>query len=610
MKKFFISSTLLILLTVSIFILYLSFYGYQTDRFNKIIKTEIEKNQKIINLDFKKISFLLDIKKINLLVKFIDPKIEYKSIDIPIKSLKANLDLVLLIKNEVGIKNVELETNYIDIDLLKPQMLNLLENKLIKSNLKKLEKAKVKFKSSFNFDDKYKIENLIISGNIKDTIFRINLNNRISSLNSNFLFKDNEIVIDSLYLDYKNIRLQKGVFNISKENNSKFLKGKSKILIKNDHEKIPIIKKNFKKGEVFLLDTNLEINKNNNIKIKNLILKDSENFFQIENLSLNDKFQLNDFNKIKVKTKDNNKVNNDFIIENKKSIKIKGRIFDASILLEEIDSNENKNSFLKTITKNLEIDFNEVMTSTDIPLNDFRLVGLIKKGSLEKISAKSEFSKDRFLDISLKKEKKTNSSVLEIYSDEAKPLVNSYEFFEGLEGGNLFFTSKTNKNKNSSNLEIENFKLNQAPGFAKLLSLADLRGLTDALKGEGISFDKLSIVYQIENGWMDIKEIFLIGPSISILVEGYFDKRKNILSLRGTLIPAKTLNSLVSKIPILGDILIGKKTGDGLFGVSFKIKGPTNNLKTTVNPVKTLTPRFITRTLEEYKKRKLDNFNF
>jgi len=603
MKKFFISSTLLILLTVSIFILYLSFYGYQTDRFNKIIKTEIEKNQKIINLDFKKISFLLDIKKINLLVKFIDPKIEYKSIEIPIKSLKANLDLVLLIKNEVGIKNVELETNYIDIDLLKPQMLNLLENKLIKSNLKKLEKAKVKLKSSFNFDDKYKIENLIISGNIKDTILRINLNNRISSLNSNFLFKDNEIVIDSLNLDYKNIRLQKGVFNISNEKNSKFLKGKSKILIKNNHEKIPIIKKNFKKGEVFLLDTNLEINKNNNIKIKNLILKDSENFFQIENLSLNDKFQLNDFKKIKVKTKDNNKVNNDFIIENKKSIKIKGRIFDASILLEEIDSNENKNSFLKTITKNLEIDFNEVMTSTDIPLNDFRLVGLIKKGSLEKISAKSEFSKDRFLDISLKKEKKTNSSVLEIYSDEAKPLVNSYEFFEGLEGGNLFFTSKTNKNKNSSNLEIENFKLNQAPGFAKLLSLADLRGLTDALKGEGISFDKLSIVYQIENGWMDIKEIFLIGPSISILVEGYFDKRKNILSLRGTLIPAKTLNSLVSKIPILGDILIGKKTGDGLFGISFKIKGPTNNLKTTVNPVKTLTPRFITRTLEEYKKK-------
>ena len=32
MKKFFISLTFLILLTISILILYLSFYGYQTDR--------------------------------------------------------------------------------------------------------------------------------------------------------------------------------------------------------------------------------------------------------------------------------------------------------------------------------------------------------------------------------------------------------------------------------------------------------------------------------------------------------------------------------------------------------------------------------------------------
>ena len=306
---------------------------------------------------------------------------------------------------------------------------------------------------------------------------------------------------------------------------------------------------------------------------------------------------------MKIKTSNNNKENNNFEILNRKAIIIDGNIFDGRSLLKGLNNQENKKNILSRISKNIEIDFKEVLTSSDIPLNKFRLVGQIKRGKLEKISAKSEFSKNKFLDISIKKEDITGNSILEIYSDEAKPLVNSYEFFEGLEGGNLFFTSKTNKNKNLSNLEIENFKLNQAPGFAKLLSLADLRGLTDALKGEGISFDKLSIVYQIENGWMDIKEIFLIGPSISILIEGYFDKRKNILSLRGTLIPAKTLNSLVSKIPILGDILIGKKTGDGLFGISFKIKGPTNNLKTTVNPVKTLTPRFITRTLEEYKKK-------
>ena len=100
---------------------------------------------------------------------------------------------------------------------------------------------------------------------------------------------------------------------------------------------------------------------------------------------------------------------------------------------------------------------------------------------------------------------------------------------------------------------------------------------------------------------MDIKEIYAIGPAISILMDGYVQEDE-LISLRGTLVPATTINKFVGSIPILGDILVGKKTGEGVFGVSFKIKGPPKDLKTTVNPIKTLTPRFITRTLEKIKK--------
>ena len=59
---------------------------------------------------------------------------------------------------------------------------------------------------------------------------------------------------------------------------------------------------------------------------------------------------------------------------------------------------------------------------------------------------------------------------------------------------------------------------------------------------------------------------------------------------------------LLWNLLIIGNILIGSKKGEGVFGVSFKIKGPPKNLKTTVNPIKTLTPRFITRILEKAKK--------
>ena len=84
-------------------------------------------------------------------------------------------------------------------------------------------------------------------------------------------------------------------------------------------------------------------------------------------------------------------------------------------------------------------------------------------------------------------------------------------------------------------------------------------------------------------------------------MDGYIERDK-LVSLRGTLVPATTINKAIGSIPLIGNILVGKKIGEGVFGVSFKIKGPPNKLKTTVNPVKTLTPRFITRTLEKIKK--------
>ena len=100
---------------------------------------------------------------------------------------------------------------------------------------------------------------------------------------------------------------------------------------------------------------------------------------------------------------------------------------------------------------------------------------------------------------------------------------------------------------------------------------------------------------------MTVDDIYAIGPAISIMMSGYVEIDK-LVSLRGTLVPATTINKTIASIPVLGDILIGKKTGEGVFGVSFKIKGPPKKLKTSVNPIKTLTPRFITRTLEKIKK--------
>ena len=131
--------------------------------------------------------------------------------------------------------------------------------------------------------------------------------------------------------------------------------------------------------------------------------------------------------------------------------------------------------------------------------------------------------------------------------------------------------------------------------------MASLQGIADLLTGEGIRFTDFEMKFSNQKNFTKIEEMYAIGPVVSILMEGYIEKKK-IISLRGTLVPATTINRSIASIPLLGKILVGDKTGEGVFGVSFKIKGPPKNLKTSVNPIKTLTPRFITRTLEKIKK--------
>ena len=140
------------------------------------------------------------------------------------------------------------------------------------------------------------------------------------------------------------------------------------------------------------------------------------------------------------------------------------------------------------------------------------------------------------------------------------------------------------------------------------------KSLVFCLPGRGVSYAYLKNFVQLcirftdfemnftnKNKIMTIQELYAIGPAISILIDGYISEN-NIVSLRGTLVPATTINRSIASIPLIGDLLIGKKIGEGIFGVSFKVKGPQKKLETTVNPLKTLTPRFITRTLEKIKK--------
>ena len=476
-----------------------------------------------------------------------------------------------------------------------------------------LNKFKINFNENLRLDDY--IYNL--TGNSGD--IKITLNKEIeSSLLKNSLkeifFSINKAEINFAKNKKTNINLDG---NYKTREDGKFQKLKIKNIIDkskvkynividlNDPFFVEILNYNKKQDIIANISTEFSTNKKGTT-IKYLNYNEGKSSIKINNLDLNKKKQIKKFSNIKINTFKDKVENNNFNIVYKDKITIKGKIYDSSNLIKNV-SNQNKGSLFNQIDKEIRINFENILTKLSMPLNNFNLIGKIEKGKFTKISSKSEFSKDEYLDISLKKDPNSNKKILEIYSGLAKPLLADFNFFKGIEGGQLLFSSTFDNKTSVSNLKIKDFKVLNAPAFAKLLALADLSGLVVLLSGEGLTFDSLEIKFTDDEKVRNIKEVYAEGPSITILMEGYIENKSGLTSLRGTMVPAKEINKLISKIPVLGDILIGKEVGEGVFGVSFKMKGPPGKIKTTVNPIKTLTPRFITRALEKRKKENKNN---
>jgi len=289
--------------------------------------------------------------------------------------------------------------------------------------------------------------------------------------------------------------------------------------------------------------------------------------------------------------------------KNNNQYTLSGSEFDAQLIISNYLKGDNTNNFLEkfeNINSKIFVKFNNIIIDKNSKFTDLageislKRKGVISADISSKINNKNDFS------LSIK----TNSrdeKVTNLFIEEPEPFMKNYKFIKGFTEGRLSFGSIEKNNETKANLKIYDFKVQDVPVLAKLLTLASLQGIADLLTGEGIRFNEFEMNYQSKQSLTNINELYAIGPAISILMEGYIEKNK-LTSLRGTLVPATTINKTISKIPLLGNILVGKKVGEGVFGVSFKIKGPPKDLKTSVNPIKTLTPRFITRTLEKLKK--------
>ncbi len=565
---------------------------------NGIVK-DVELNV-LKKYNLQKLDFIFDYSSNNFLVKDLNfrfDKIRISSEKVSIK--KKNDDF--FVDGAFAHKKSDLDKRNINL-LIKPFLTNFdIEKISLSSNNNFSFEIQKGFKfENFKINSEILVHELIIPNNLKvkrffpkqkKTISFFDQKIKLQYEKNNFTFEGN----GNLLYQVDNDNIDYFFSNKDKTKNFEII-----LRIKDNPFKIDYLNYKKKEKNEIVLNFKGSQNKNNELLIKSFNLNEDENFIKIKNLVFNEKLQISGLDEVNLDYLDDGKQKNSIRLKrNKKEYFLTGSSFNADNLIEDLLSNDNKGSKIIDINSNLEIDIEKIFLDSEYYLRDFKGDISIKNSEIQKANLIGSFSKNKKLKFTINSV--DNNKITTLFVDEAKPFVKRYKFIKGFDEGSLDFYSSKKSKKSVSQIKIYDFKLKELPLLTKILTLASLQGIADILSGEGIRFTEFEMNFKNEGNLITIDEIYAIGPAISILMEGYVEKNK-LISLKGTLVPATTINNFIGSLPVLGEILVGKKTGEGVFGVSFKIKGPPKNLKTSVNPVKTLTPRFITRTLEKIKK--------
>ncbi len=146
-------------------------------------------------------------------------------------------------------------------------------------------------------------------------------------------------------------------------------------------------------------------------------------------------------------------------------------------------------------------------------------------------------------------------------------------------------------------LDIKDFRLLNQPFLARLFSAGSLVGFGNLMQGGGIEVDHLKVPFSANNGVLAIHTARATGPAIGISAEGYIDRPKNEIALKGTLVPLFGINSVLGYIPFLGNLLISKP-GEGIIGMTYTVSGNADEPKISVNPLSLVTPGIFRRIFE------------
>jgi uncharacterized protein YhdP len=229
-------------------------------------------------------------------------------------------------------------------------------------------------------------------------------------------------------------------------------------------------------------------------------------------------------------------------------------------------------------------------------VHDFTAQLLRESGDWQAAQIEARFVNGRQL--SLHSGKEDGWPSLTFRSDDLGSTLSLFDITDNIVGGRVVITSQVSnaagKRGIVGHIEGSDYSLVRAPVLARILSLPSFSGVSSMLSGSGIPFGTLRGDFTYNDNHLVLEHLLAYGGAIGATANGTVDFGRDRLDLRGTIVPAYALNSIIGNIPLIGSLLLGGE-GEGLFAANYRLTGSSADPQASVDPLSALAPGFLRR---------------
>jgi hypothetical protein len=240
------------------------------------------------------------------------------------------------------------------------------------------------------------------------------------------------------------------------------------------------------------------------------------------------------------------------------------------------------------------VQFDNVIGSSDVSLRGLKMRMETRGGNLTSLDAKGTL--DGGAPLVAKIDGGGGTRRLLVDSTDAGQVMKLVNFYPNMQGGRLRLEVNldgTGPAEKTGTLWVDDFKILGDPIVSEVVSSADQgRPAIDGRRNvtrEVFEFDKMRAPFSVGYGQFVLEESYLKGPLLGANLRGKVDFKTKRVNFGGTYIPLQGLNGALGGIPVLGQIISGTQ-GEGIFGMTFAVQGPTSNPQVIVNPLSIVAP--------------------